>query len=150
MIDIRNFRHFLLTITLLLLTATISTVFSACGNHEEKSLDEEPMSIDHEIDSTATAIYTLYIEGKYAEFVKQIESNDSKTEEYCEQMAILYKVRHQQQKEENGGPTKCRLLKFESKGENYGTAFIEVTYKDKTKETILQQMVKVRGRWRVR
>lgn len=150
MIDIRNFRQLLLAIVSLLLTASVSTVLSACRNHKEGFAEEDSTSVDHEIDSTVTAIYTLYIEGKYAEYVKQIESNDCKPRDYCEQMAVLHKVRHQKQKEENGGPLKCRLVKFEPKGENYGTAFLEVTYKDKTKETILQQMVKVKGRWRVR
>lgn len=122
----------------------------SCGSKDGGDDADGDKGYDHHVDSAAVAIYSLYIHGKYAEYVKQVESNDAKPKEYREQMAILYKVRHRQQEEENGGPVKCQLLHFEPHGDNYGIAFLEVTYKNKTKETILQQMVKVNDRWRVR
>lgn len=147
---IRDFGQMASTSCLALLLVALSIAMAACGRQEERPAEKDVTEWGHEIDSAATAIYSLYIEGKYDEYIKQIESNDRKPKNYCEQMALLYKVRHQQQVEENGGPTKCRLVRFEPHGDDCGTAFIEVTCKDKSKETVLQQMVKINGRWRVR
>lgn len=143
-----------LLLLLLLVLLTMPTLMMSCGSKEdgkaENTAPKESNGIAPEIDSTATAMYQLFIDGRLAEYVNQVESNDSKPEEYRQQMEILLKQRLVQMKAENGGPVRCRLQRFEPRGDNYGTAFIEVTYRNKTKEVILQQMVKVDGRWRIR
>lgn len=139
----------------LLFAASLTlTLVTSCGGKGEEAAEETTSQtangIDYEIDSTATAMYQLFIDGRFAEYVKQVESNDAKPEKYRRQMETLLKQRFVQQKAENGGPVSCRLVNFEPRGDSYGTAFIEVTYRNKTKEVILQQMVKVDGRWRIR
>lgn len=141
-------------LSLLLFFLAVPALMTSCGSKEEGEpknvAPKETNGIDPEVDSTATAMYQLLIDGRLAEYVDQVESNDSKPKGYRQQMAILLKQRLVQQKAENGGPMKCRLQRFEPRGDNYGTAFIEVTYRNKTKEVVLQQMVKVDGRWRIR
>lgn len=134
-------------VCLMVLAATMS-----CESKKEELPEELAVkdSFDREIDSTATAMYTLYIDGRMAEYVAQMESNDQKPKSYRQQMTILLKQRLAQQKSDNGGPIKCRLKSFDARGDNYGTAIIEVTFKDKSRENVLLQMVKVDGRWRLR
>lgn len=151
--EFRSFGKGLSLLVSVVIIAVGSFAIASCGNKDNGDAETETevnATIDHEIDSVATTMYNYYIEGKYDEYVNQVESNDKKPASYRDQMAILHKMRHRQQEEENGGPVRCRLVRFESHGDDYGTAFLEVTFKDNSRETVLQQMVKVNGRWRIR
>lgn len=133
-----------------MMAVVVAMMATACGGSSKgndgadsiPSLPTEAMVIE---------MYNHYIKGEYSLYVDQMQSLDDKPESYRKQMADLMKQRHRSQEENNVRPVVCRLNHVEANPSlTYANAFLDITYEDSTKETILVPLVHDGTQWRLK
>lgn len=120
----------------------------ACNSKHEvvvvAPLGEAPTSEEVE------RIYQLYLDGRYEEYVSEMQSCDKQPEGYRQQMADLHKMHAHQQREKNGGALSAKVVRIEATTTGkQANAFLRVEYRNRTHETILLSLIRDDTRWRL-
>lgn len=117
----------------------------SCGKRHESALGAGVSA-----DSAAVVYYTLRAEGKYAEYVAAMQSCDSTTAAYRQQMQTLLRHHTEQVNRTRKGVRSVRALRTEMYDEGrMANVFLMIVYKDGSDEEILVPLVHDGERWRM-
>lgn len=137
----RRFRQSLLFVVL--------PAFVACGETRRQEPSPEPLVLltTEEVMET----YDLYRSGRYSEYVARMASCEGMPSDYLKQMATALKQHAAEVRKENGNVTSAACSRVQTGNDGRSaTAFINVTYADKSSEELLLHFVLVGRQWKLR
>ncbi len=120
----------------------VSAMLCGCGGSAEKPV--RPPKPDAVLE-----MYNHYVEGKYADYVREIHSNIGKPESFLEQMEWLMQQNAARQMAERGGVAKAEVGRIEQDSA-FANVFMLISYGDSSREEILLPLVFDKGRWWIR
>ena len=127
-----------------LTAALLVLALAACGHEEAPVRHTTPAD-------AAIAYYDLLVKGQYADFVAGIQSCDSVTDAYREQMVTLVKQHYVEAAKVNGGLHAASVVRTQVIDDTLAAnVFLNLTYNDSTSEEIVQPMVWDGQQWRMR
>lgn len=127
-----------------LTAALLVLALAACGHEEAAVRHTTPAD-------AAIAYYDLLVKGQYADFVAGMQSCDSVTDAYREQMVTLIKQHYVEAAKVNGGLHAASVVRTQVIDDTLAAnVFLNLTYNDSTSEEIVQPMVWDGQQWRMR
>lgn len=137
----RRFRQSLLSVVLL--------VVAACGGSSRQNSETgQRVRLTAE---EVLATYDLYRSGRYSEYVARMASCEGKPAEYLRQMTVALKQHAAERKHANGNVCSAEVSRLQiSEKNSSATAFVNVTYEDKTTEELQLHFVLVGQQWKLR
>lgn len=99
----------------------------------------------------AKGYYDLLLEGKYLDFVDGYHYPNRLPDGYHKQLVLNAQMFVEQQQEAHRGMKEVEVLKAKADTAHHvADVFLQVAYKDSTKEQIVVPMVEVNGKWMMR
>lgn len=125
-----------------LASLTIIMLLACCG---EKDVVKEA---EQRAGQTAKAYYELLLADKYEDFVSGSFGADSLPADYREQLVANAQMLMAQQKKDHEGIDSIGISRCVADTATHtANAFLTISYKDKTRETIVVQMVEKNDVW---
>ena len=102
-------------------------------------------------DTTIVALYMLGVNGNYEAYTQAMQSCDSTTVAYRQQIMLALKHRNDCVKKQKNGVTSVKVEHIElHDSDHMANAFLSVSYGDGTKEEVIFPLVRDNnGRWRI-
>ena len=97
-------------------------------------------------DADVLRMYNLYVNRKFADYVREVHANRGMPDFYLEQMGWLIQQHADKKRAESGGVSEVKVERIEQRGD-YANVFLGVSYCDSSSEEILLPIVYEDDRW---